>query len=476
MHYLYPYYQLLTKHMNKSLILNKDEIDIVIYHGWCSDGFGAAFIIWHFYSQRYGVERANSIKFIPAVHPKIINPLTADFVQEMTGKNIIICDFAYKFDQLVQIFNVANGFMILDHHKTAEKDLLGVPDYLKIFDMKRSGCGITWDYFYPNEKIPKFLAHIQDRDIWTQDDPEAATYVPHTAEFVAYFYEQKFDFELWETYLDDKVTQLAIDKGTAWLEYKNICIDRILKKASYVIQKIDEQFVIGLYVNSAEHKSDIGNQLFDKIPFGDFSCVWDYDLYKDETSYSLRSTDDRYDVSKIAGKFGGGGHRNASGKTFPGLVPILPLEKIDDFGILTLLFKGIKGSTIINGVDETYTLFKIKEFKEQWLQETYMSLIKRKCNDSLYIVFEKESDCVSVVNDTVLPLKNYNIFYNEKAINKAEKQLQFLVYCSKDFVLTIDSTKDFDELFSDIGKKSSEQDYESGSESESDCNSGEYSD
>ncbi len=44
-----------------------------------------------------------------------------------------------------------------------------------------------------------------------------------------------------------------------------------------------------------------------------FSCVFNFDFINQNTFFSLRSTDDRTDVSKIAKKLGGGGHRNAAG-------------------------------------------------------------------------------------------------------------------------------------------------------------------
>lgn len=446
----------------KCFNLEKNMINVVIYHGWCSDGFGSAFVIWHYYKETFGINRANSIKYIGATYQKDVIVLSDEFINEMTGKNIILVDFSYKYNQLVQLINVANSFIILDHHLTAKADLINIPDNLKIFDMKRSGCGITWDYFYPNQKIPKFLAHIQDRDIWTFNVPESPTYVEKTSEFVAYFYEQKFDFDLWETYMDDNVTEKAIVFGTAWLEYKNLCIKKIIKKTSYIIQEINNQFAIVLYVNSADLKSDIGNRVFKKYPFGDFSCVWDYDLYNNESSFSLRSTDDRFDVSKIASLVGGGGHRNASGKCFSGLVSTLPFDIIDDHGILTMLKNGIKGHKNVNHVNESYMLFKVKEIKEEWMQEKYMDLIKRKCNDCLYIVFETISKNVHLENCDInignfIPMKNYDMIYNEKAITQPEKKLQYAVLSTKDCVLTLESTKEFDELFSQIANGESQK-------------------
>jgi hypothetical protein len=337
--------------------------------------------------------------------------------------------------------------MILDHHKTAEADLKQIPGFLKIFDMNRSGCGITWDVFNENYPMPKFLEYIQDRDIWTKKFIE-------TSPFVAYFYDQEFDFDLWETYLDEKILEKAIVRGEAWLEYQNILIEKIIKKVSYVIQEVNNKYVIVLYSNCPELKSDIGNKVFNKLPFGDFSCVWDYDLYKDQSNYSLRSTNDRMDVSQIASKFGGGGHRNASGIVFSGKVECLPLEKVDDLGILTLLLNRIKGNVKFTGVDQVYSLFKVNEIKNEWLNEEYFDLIKRKCSDTPVIVFERQSDLVDIdkTTGTIISLKEYSLFYNEVACN-FEQRLKLMVSGSKDHAITFVSPKEFSDVFSDIDEE-----------------------
>lgn len=431
-------------------LFDKNNIDIVIYHGHCSDGFGSAFVIWNYYKQLFGLDRASGIKYIPAVYQKDF-VLTDNFVEEMTGKNIIMCDFSYRYQHLKQIIDVANSFIILDHHKTAEKELAQVPDNLKIFDMKRSGCGITWDYFYPTTKIPKFLAHIQDRDLWTYMMPESATYVKNTAEFVAFFYEQKFDFDLWETFLDDTVTESAINTGRAWLEYKNICVDKIARKASHIIQEINNQYFIGLYVNTSDLKSDIGDGLLTKYWFGDYACIWNYDKYRNESVYSLRSTDFRSDVSKLALNFGGGGHRNASGICFDGVVTTLPYPNIDDHGIIKLLLHNKRGSRIRNNVTETYTLISVPEVKNEWFETKYMHLLKRKFKDSLYIVFETNTICA----ETLTPKKQFQIIFNEKSsILSLEKQLLYSACYRNNTSIVFVTDKEFDNFFSTMGTDS----------------------
>lgn len=426
-------------------ILDKNEVDVVLYHGSCYDGFGSAFVVWNYYKQMFNLDRATQIKYIPCYYQKENQPFPNDFLQEITGKNVLMCDFSYKYNQLLQLIGASKSFMILDHHKTAEADLKQIPENLKIFDMKRSGSGITWDFFYPGLQIPKFLAHIQDRDLWS-------FIVQGTQPFVIYFYEQEHDFELWETYLDEQKVSQAIEIGNQWIDYQKLIIDQIVKKTTYIIQEVNGQYAIVLYCNSSILKSDVGNKMFDKFPLGDFSCVWDYDLRNNQTLYSLRSTDERMDVSAISTKIGGGGHRNASGVGFPGLVDSLPFVRKEDFGIISLLSRATKGTVNMLGTEQKYTLFNVNEIREEWLSQDYFDLIKRKCNDSAIIVFEKQSELVNFDEKTgeIIPLRDYNIFLNEKEYKNPLNQLQSLVFGLGEYALSFSSANDFSKVFDNV--------------------------
>lgn len=414
-------------------ILNPDQIQIVLYHGNCYDGFGCAFIVWLYYKRKYGIKRANEIEYIPCSYTTKIKEeeketINKDFVEKFKNKNILMCDFSYHYQQLLELIEISNSFLILDHHKTAEESLSKISENLKIFDMNKSGVGITWNYFFVDDPLPNLLAFIQDRDLWTNQ-------LSNTKEFIAFYYEQKFDFELWEEYLNNQnLIDSAIITGSQWLQYHEIIINKIVDRSSYIIQKVGYEYLIILYSNSIEFKSDIGNKLFTKYPFGDFSVVWSYDLYKNETTFSLRSTNDRYDVSKIAKMFGGGGHRNASGMALSSVIGYLPFDKIDDHETLNLFSNKIKET--ISGI--TYTLFRVNQIKEIWLEHECLNLIKRKNNESLILVFEKISDQFPFMND-------YVIIYNE--LNKnIEIQLQWKVFENNNH-LVITSEKEFHDIF-----------------------------
>ncbi len=453
---------------NSVKIVDKEKIDIVMYHGSCFDGFGSAFIVWLYYKKIYGLDRANDIKYIPCYHQKNLSIFNQDYLEKFMDKNILMCDFSYGYDNMMQLISVSKSFMILDHHPTARDSLKNIPSELKIFDMKRSGVGITWDFFYPNDNMPKFLAHIQDRDIW-------AYRLSETNEFVAYFYEQKYDFSIWETYLEDSMVESAIETGRQWLIYKDIIVSKAVNRSSYIIQEINQKYYIVLYSNSCDFKSDIGNKLFNKIPFADFSCVWDYNLSRNKSYYSLRSTDDRLDVSLIAKNFGGGGHRNASGCEFDGSTGCLPYTVIPNNGIIDLLKNGSIGTINIFQTLQPYVLFKIDELSQELTNSDYLDLIKRKYNNCVFIVFEKPCDMIDVdkVTGEIVNLREYVMIYNEKSTTDAEKMLQFMVCASKEHVMTFTSSKDFSKLFDNvlhdnnaIDDSDSDSNSESNSESE----------
>jgi nanoRNase/pAp phosphatase (c-di-AMP/oligoRNAs hydrolase) len=71
----------------------------------------------------------------------------------------------------------------------------------------------------------------------------------------------------------------------------------------------DEQ-VKGLAVNTREHVSEVGNRL--AVASGTFGCCWSVDG-TGAVWMNLRSTDAGIDVSDVAKRHGGGGHRNAAG-------------------------------------------------------------------------------------------------------------------------------------------------------------------
>lgn len=282
---------------------------LCIYHGNCADGFGAAWVVRR-------VLGAESVEFCPAQY--------GSAPPDVTGRDVLIVDFSYKRPALESMIAVARSVLVIDHHKTAAEDLawmqpvtpwevqrqllsmnmeLIVPS--AVFDMDRSGAGLTWDYFKPGCERPRLINHIEDRDLWRFK-------LPGTRELHSVLMSMPYDFDAWDE-LSERFGQdppSVIAEGAA--------IDRAhLKNVHAMIEMFAMRAVIAGHdvpvCNMPYHMaSDAGNIMSE----GEKFAATYIDGPKGR-GYSLRSRAEGLDVSEIAKLFGGGGHRNAAGFTVP---------------------------------------------------------------------------------------------------------------------------------------------------------------
>lgn len=288
------------------------EITIVIYHSPCTDGFGSAFAAWKYFSV-FHPDR--EIKFYPTNHGQP--------PPDLTDQKVLICDFSYPLPIIQDIIKKAAGLLIIDHHKTAEKDLALLAEEYKIFDMNQSGASLTWRYFFPDQPMPVMIQYIEDYDLWRKK------LLGHE-HFSAWFHTLPYQFEIYDRYLDEDLFYHHLKtKGPAYDQLNRYYIEKacdyaVLKSmriGTLIGEKIENRYYLIAYLNTTILKSEIGARLLSKYPI-DFSAV--YSLSGDSTNFSLRSDDQHPDVSAIAKAHGGGGHRNAAGLSLPYLTNTLP--------------------------------------------------------------------------------------------------------------------------------------------------------
>lgn len=283
---------------------------LCIYHGNCADGFGAAWAV------RERCRRSN----IPVeFHAGVYQSLPPD----VTGRNVLMVDFSYKRPVLLEMAETAKTICILDHHKSAAEDLAGFrepapwaewkdgslelvrdgePPIAALFDMDRSGAGLTWDFFFPDEPRPALIDHIEDRDLWRFA-------LEGTREIQANVFSYPYAFDVWDELMATPVDALRAE-GQA-IERKHFKdIDELLNVTMRYME-------IGGYrvpVASLPYTltSDAGHKMAEGNDFA--ACYWDTERGR---VFSLRSTDDGLDVSAIAKEYGGGGHQHAAGFEVP---------------------------------------------------------------------------------------------------------------------------------------------------------------
>lgn len=309
---------------------------ICIYHGNCADGFGAAWAIKQFFDKNN-----ESIEFHAGIYQN--EP------PNCMGRDVILADFSYKSDVMAEIAKIAKSILILDHHKSAMEDLappkiigathsIDIKDFdgqlswkrhladaaqdegegithaviYTLFDMERSGAGISWDFFHPNESRPQLINHIEDRDLWKFK-------LSKTREIQAAVFSYPYDFDVWTDLMNRSLDALALEgEAIERKHHKDVdelvgVTQRWMKIGGHNVPVANVPYTL---TSDAGHiMCHMPSPDFDEhvlVPFA--ACYWDTPSGR---VFSLRSMEGGIDVSEIAAKYGGGGHEHASGFRMP---------------------------------------------------------------------------------------------------------------------------------------------------------------
>lgn len=276
---------------------------LVIFHAGCRDGFAAA----------WAVRRGLGGGPAPDWHPGYYGQPAPN----CSGRDVIIVDFSYKRPDMERIARTCNTLLVLDHHATAERDLDGLATLdgatnLHVeFDMARSGAGMAWDHYFPGRDRPWFINYVEDRDLWRK-------VLPNTEEVNAYISILPFEFEEWDAQEDMGFRDSIIDSGYTVIRKTQQYIREVLKNARVTIFEGHATLLVNcpqvdisetLDVLCTHQVPDSGNPPL-PVPTK-FAMGW-WQRADGRFQYSLRSRGD-FDVSALAKKHGGGGHKNAAG-------------------------------------------------------------------------------------------------------------------------------------------------------------------
>lgn len=267
-----------------------DKDTVVIYHGNCTDGFGAAWAAWK--------KLGDQAEYVPYIHGEKLP-------ENISASLIYLLDYIPPKFYLDSLKKEDKRIIMIDHHISNQSSLVNGDEIL--FDLNHSGSTLAWQYFHPNEKIPVMLKYIEDVDLWKFE-------LPKSNEIFYYLDLFEFNFDIWTKVIDaaenEAVLSEYIKKGELLLKYNDVIVERIIarNRQSVVFEGLEVYAV-----NASDmFASKIGNKLsILKPPMG---IVWHQN--KKNLSISLRS-DGSVDVSVIAKKYGGGGHKQAAGFEVP---------------------------------------------------------------------------------------------------------------------------------------------------------------
>lgn len=273
---------------------------LVIYHGHCPDGFTAAWVTARAVS---ALGTAIGAKVDVELFVGVYNEPPP--LEQARGRDVYVVDFSYPRAAMEALNEAAARLTVLDHHKTAEAELKGLP--YCVFDMQRSGAGLAWDYFHPTKSRPWIIDYVEDRDLWRFQLPDSEAIslrvrlTPH-------------DLEAWDALAAQTTLELMPVARGAKLYLEHYVRDAI--RNLYTLHDVDGQGTDAICVNvSYTGISDVLQEALEKSSGVQLAIGWH--LTKEGMlNCSLRSLRS-YDCSALAKRFGGGGHAQASGFRLP---------------------------------------------------------------------------------------------------------------------------------------------------------------
>lgn len=273
--------------------------NIVLYHANCADGFGAAYAAWRVLG--------DDARYLPVRYG---DPLPDEVASADLGDTeVFILDFSYPRAELEALHARCRDLVVIDHHASAQRELKGLD--FAVFDRARSAAVLAWLYFQEEAPVPELLSYVQDRDLWAWVLPDSR----EISEAIDAYLPRRF--VSWRDCVQTwgLMKKEMVKFGQAALRKSEGLVDRACGGRRWM--SVDGHRVTS--VCSCLLQSEIGHALLQLEPAADFAAIYTVDP-DGELRVSLRGRGD-FDLSEIAKKFGGGGHRDAAGFRWPtGLV------------------------------------------------------------------------------------------------------------------------------------------------------------
>ncbi|MFA6414585.1 MAG: hypothetical protein WC217_02195 [Candidatus Paceibacterota bacterium] len=280
------------------------EQTVILYHGKCPDGFGGAYAAW----KKFG----DAASYISVDH--------GDAPPEgLEGRDVFLVDFSFEtVEQMQTLAKTAKRLVVLDHHESAKAFAESAPEY--VYDEKRSGATIAWSYFHPETPLPRLMRYLEDGDLYHYALAE-------TRDIFSYLLVLPFEFAAWDTLalgLEDATERVNIlHTAAAYTAFFEALAESSVERAKKVRFEGYEVYFVATHPNITM-KSYVGHELYAKLP--PFSLI--VTAHPNGYGVSIRG-DGSVDVSKIAAKYGGGGHPGSAGFFVPN-GDTMPWVEIDD--------------------------------------------------------------------------------------------------------------------------------------------------
>lgn len=301
---------------------------IVIYHSRDLDGYTSGAICKKKYQDAilvgfdYGQdvwEKLNSIGVNLAEH------------------HIIMIDVSLKMPEMFDLAKNCKTLTWIDHHISAIKEYEAAKadapeNFIPVLEDGIAACEVGWKYLFPNELMPLTVLLLGEYDTWRQSDMDRWNKMILPFQFGMRMQcnsAQTFPMILLETKSNfpqatEKAVEKVIETGHIILEYQKMQ-NQAACGASF---EFEFEGLRAICLNGGGFNSDVFKSVYNPNKH-DIMMPFRFNGKQKEWMFSMYSTKPDIDVSVIAKKWGGGGHKAAAGFQVKdlGLVFTFLLEK-----------------------------------------------------------------------------------------------------------------------------------------------------
>ncbi len=279
----------------------KSNMKIVSYHGACLDGSTAAAVFKMSYPDA---------KFFPIksrVHTDIKDEILR-LLDENDNAELYVLDNPWFVEDFAQTGRIVT---VLDHHAGEFENLSALASKYEnlnyIFDNEKSGASLTWSFLNPDKKMPKFIWHIEDGDLYRYEDKEKSKL---TESYAAIYLD---DLDKFISFINSDIEEIY-EKARPALDYQNMLIDYYMRNAKALHVNIGRYKIKAYNVASLRPVvSDFGNLISEKVK----EPVLMFKIFGDTVNLSFRSASENFEPYPVdlAQSCGGNGHKLAAGAT-----------------------------------------------------------------------------------------------------------------------------------------------------------------
>ena len=263
---------------------------VIIYHKNCPDGSASAAVAY----KKFG----DDAEYIPC-SDRLTLP---EYVVSNTDKentSLYILDFCYPKEVLAELKMEYKSVIVIDHHISSKEDALSLEG--SVFSLEHSGASLTYKYFF-DDNLPDFIKTIEAIDIH-KDGYVELTNISN------YINSLDYDVLTYNNIMNDfdKNKLIYEDRGKAIEGYVSLL--EKMNSESFDIVDFDGVIMPATNVSfDINTKSRILASMYNIMP----PVAMSYRYNEGQWKISLRSNGD-FDCAAFAARYGGGGHKGASG-------------------------------------------------------------------------------------------------------------------------------------------------------------------